>query len=323
MNVNWLNSIAEAWLGRIREERVPHAVLLTGPGGTGKRALASWMVAQKLYPEKAPDGPNYPAEFPEHPDFHQISPPEGKNSIGIEQIRKLVAAISLTSYAGAGKAAIIEPANTMTTNAANSLLKTLEEPPGDALLILVADRQGHLPATVISRCQRIEIPLPDETVALTWLERVKPGARWPEALSAAGSAPLAALGVLDDLDRQQEMARALQQISAGTVSPLEVAARWAKLDPDYVLNWLARWIQRAVLSDSEHGSIGTSVHERIDRRNLFCYLDTINRLRGQAQGSFNVQLTLEGLLIDWAEGLANLDTDPLPKIMQTLATRKQ
>ncbi len=211
----------------------------------------------------------------------------------------------------------------MTPSAANSLLKTLEEPPGDALLILVADRHGHLPATVVSRCQRIEIPLPDESAALPWLERLKPGARWQDALSAAGSAPLAALHMLDDLDRQEEMARALQEISSGTVSPLDIAARWAKLEPEYVLNWLARRVQQAILAGAGDGPMNTSVRERIDRRNLFCYLDTINRLRGQAQGSFNVQLTLEGLLIDWAESLANVDADPFRQHMQTLAKRKR
>ena len=57
-------------------------------------------------------------------------------------------------------------------------------------------------------------------------------------------------------------------------------------------------------------AIEDSVLRRMDRRNLFCYLDIINRLRGQAGGSYNVQLTLEGLLIDWADGLANCDLSP-------------
>jgi DNA polymerase-3 subunit delta' len=321
MELSWLKNVADEWRGRIREGRVPHAVLLAGPAGTGKRAMAHWMVMQKLCPEQAVNLPSYPTESLEHADFRQISPPDGKKSIGIEQIRELVAEISLTSYKGAGKAAIIEPANAMTMNAANSLLKTLEEPPGDALLILVADRHGRLPATVLSRCQRIEISLPGEAEALSWLERLRPGARWPEALSAAGSAPLAALEVLDDLDRQQEMTRELQQVSAGAVSPLAVAARWAKLEPEYVLNWLARSVQQAILAAAADEAIGRSVLGRIDRRNLFCYLDTINRVRGQAQGSFNVQLTLEGLLIDWAEGLAHVDADPLRHSVHTLAKR--
>ncbi|NIQ44609.1 MAG: DNA polymerase III subunit delta', partial [Pseudomonas stutzeri] len=68
--------------------------------------------------------------------------------------------LQLTSYEGRGKVAVIEPANTMTTSAANSLLKTLEEPPGDTLLILVADRIGRLPPTVFSRCQRIDFAPP-------------------------------------------------------------------------------------------------------------------------------------------------------------------
>ena len=90
-----------------------------------------------------------------------ISTPEDKKSIGIEQIRVLVAERNdLTSYEGFGKVAVIEPANEMTVNAANSLLKTLEEPPGDTLLVLVADRVGKLPATIFSRCQRIDLAVP-------------------------------------------------------------------------------------------------------------------------------------------------------------------
>ena len=76
-----------------------------------------------------------------------------------------------------------------------------------------------------------------------------------------------------------------------------------------MLNWLARQVQQAIRTTSggdrgaRSGAISESVLDRMDRRNLFCYLDTINRLRGQPAGSFNVQLTLESLLIDWANGL--------------------
>ncbi len=210
---------------------------------------------------------------------------------------------------------MIEPANTMTHSAANSLLKTLEEPPGDALLILVADRIGRLPATVFSRCQRIDFAPPGEGQGLAWLDRLQPGARWAEALRVAGNAPLAAIDALDTLDTLATMSRELSGVGAGQLSPIEVAERWSKLEGGFVLDWLARQLRQAALAlaggrDRAPGlAIDDSVLKRMDRRNLFCYLDRINRLRGQPKGSYNVQLTLESLLIDWAEGLADAGSD--------------
>jgi len=254
--------------------------------------------------------PCHPQKPPEHADLRWIAPLEDKESIGIDQIRKLVSELSLTSYEGTGKVAVIEPANAMTDNAANSLLKTLEEPSGTALLILVADRSGRLPATIFSRCQRIDFALPGEAEGLAWLDQWQPGANWTEALRLAGNAPLAAIPALDDLDTHSSMSRDFTAIAKGQLSPLEVAARWARFEPAFVLDWLARQVQQAILKASGGAqspamqAIDDSVLRRMDRRNLFCYLDIINRLRGQPKGSYNVQLTFESLLIDWAEGLA-------------------
>ncbi len=311
MDITWLNNLARTWADRVAQNRMPHAVLLAGPAGVGKRAAATWMAARQLRTAETTSLPQYPVEPLELADLRWISPPEDKTTIGIEQIRNLVAEMSLTSYEGRGKVAVIEPANAMTSNAANSLLKTLEEPPGEALLILVADKSGKLPATIFSRCQRIDIPVPAEADALAWLDRLQPGAAWVEALALAGNTPLGAIKALEQLDTHAAMGRDFGAVGKGTMSPLEVAARWTKLDVHFVLDWLARQVQQAILVASEArrgpavGGISESVLNRVDRRNLFCYLDTINRLRGQPQGSYNVQLTLEALLIDWAGGLAD------------------
>jgi len=311
MDISWLSGFAQNWHDRIRQGRVPHAALLTGPSGVGKRAAASWMAAQHLGIESVAACPQYPVAAIEHADLRWIAPPEDKQAIGIEQIRALVAEISLTSYQGGGKVAVIEPANAMTTNAANSLLKTLEEPPGDALLILIADRKGRLPATIFSRCQRVEFSLPSEAEGLAWLDRFRPSADWSEALSLSGSAPLAALAGIERLDAHTSMSRDFAAIASGRGSALEVASRWTGLDTDFVLDWLARQLQIMVFKASgaaksgSAGAIDESVLKRMDRRNLFCYLDIINRLRGQPGGSYNVQLTLEALLIDLSEGLEN------------------
>ncbi len=310
MDISWLSGFAQDWLDRAVHGRIPHAILLTGSVGVGKRAAATWIAAHQLGVDTSAKLPRYPTVALEHADLHWISPPEDKESIGIEQIRGLVAEFSLTSYGGGGKVAIIEPANAMTTNAANSLLKTLEEPSGDALLILIADRAGKLPATIFSRCQRIEIALPGEVEALDWLGRLRPGTAWAEALRLAGNAPLAAISALDQLDTHATMTRDFAAVACGDFSPLDVAARWAQLDTPFVLDWLARQIQQAIFVVSaghQKGAappIDESVLKRMDRRNLFCYLDIINRVRGQPSGTYNVQLTLESLLIDWAAGLA-------------------
>jgi DNA polymerase-3 subunit delta' len=255
--------------------------------------------------------PQYPLTIPEHADLRWLTPPEDKKSVGIEQIRELVAALSLTSYEGGGKVAVIDPANAMTANATNSLLKTLEEPPGDALLILIADRVGQLPATIFSRCQRVNITLPPEADSLEWLNKLQSSSTWPAALRAAGNAPLAAVASLERMEETEAMARDFAALPERSASPLDVAGRWAKHDPEFVLNWLCRQVQLCILrvfgglAAAPGGGVSDSVLQRIDRRNLFCYLDIINKLRGQPAGSFNVQLTLESLLIDWAGGLPN------------------
>ena len=309
MNIPWLQPLEQDWLKRVEHARVPHAIMLYGALGVGKRGLAAWIARERLGLNGTRSGSQYPLAVPEHADMHWIDPDEDKKSIGVEQIRALVADFSLTSYSGVGKVAVIEPANAMTPNAANSLLKTLEEPPGNALLILVVDRMGRLPATIGSRCQRINVVSPAQADSLAWLDKIHPSTGWRDALQLAGSAPIAAIGAFEQLDQASSMMSDFLDLGLHRASPIDIAARWASYETNFWLEWLCCTIQACVkraicgASGATGSGVPESVLNRIDRRNLFCYLDTINRLRGQAAGSFNEQLTLESLLIDWAGGL--------------------
>lgn len=310
MDLDWLQSFANGWQAREAQGRLPHAVLLSGQPGVGKRAVAVWLAKRRLGLVGRERLPQYPVAIPEHADLRWVRKPADRESIGIDQVRELIHALSLTSYEGGAKVAVIEPADIMTADAANSLLKTLEEPPGDALLVLLADRVGRLPATIFSRCQRISVPAPPASVSLAWLDRLRPGTEWGAALEVAGGAPLAAIEALETLGDTERMAREFAALAEGRASPVEVAGRWAQMEPQFVLGWLARQVQRCLYRLGDRArpagphAVPETVLSRMDSRNLFCYLDTINRLRGQPLASYNVQLTLESLLIDWAQGLA-------------------
>lgn len=316
MEIDWLEGFTQQWQARLDAGRAPHAVMLTGRRGTGKRAAAAWLAATRSGRGTPGALPSYPVVPVEHPDVYWVAREEDRQSIRIDQIRALVSDLVLTSYEGHGKTAVIEPADLLNAAAANSLLKTLEEPPGDALLVLVVDRMGRLPATILSRCQRIDFAVPPAALALRWLEKTKPGIDWPVALEAAGGAPLEALRIAGRVEFLEALAKDLRDVSARRASPVEVAQRWSKENIYEILEWLAREVENLAqlrLAGVRRGTrhtIEQSVLERMDSRNLFCYLDIINRLRSRPAGSFNAQTALEGLLIDWADGLRRLRNGP-------------
>lgn len=203
-----------------RLERLPHALLVHGPRGVGKLALAE-RIAQLLLCE-AQDTAAKPCGAcsgcrwflaGNHPDFRRVEPealakeaadPEseeerparrGKPSveIKIEQVRELAGFLGLASHRGRLRVALVHPADAMNIPASNALLKSLEEPPSGAVFVLVAHRPAQLLPTVRSRCVALPVPIPPAEAALPWLagQGVKSPERW---LAYAGGAPLRALG---------------------------------------------------------------------------------------------------------------------------------
>ncbi len=179
----WLREPFAALAEAMASGRLPHAILIEGVDGVGKAALASRLSAALLCSE--PDYGRRPCgkckacrlfSADTHPDFRALEPEEGKQGIGIDQVRDLISALVLTGQLSTARVGLITPAHSMSRGAANSLLKTLEEPPAGTTIILLTSRPAALPATVRSRCQGIKVSSPSADVALDWLSRRTP--RW-------------------------------------------------------------------------------------------------------------------------------------------------
>jgi DNA polymerase-3 subunit delta' len=218
----------EVWKALVSKlERLPHALLLHGPQGVGKLALAERFAALLLCERDAKGGRPCGAcegcrwfSAGSHPDVRFVEPEaiarqasepeEGEGEGGeeepaakgrkrkpsaeirVDEIRALAGFVNIGSHRGGRRVAIVHPAEDMNASAANALLKSLEEPPPGAIFILVSHRPARLLPTVRSRCVHVAVPVPDPAVARRWLEAqgVRDAARW---LAFAGGSPRRAL----------------------------------------------------------------------------------------------------------------------------------
>jgi DNA polymerase-3 subunit delta' len=171
----WLTGHWSFFIRRLEQDRLAHALMIEGPAGSGKNDLASAMVARLLCTEDQASACGQCRSCilfagGAHPDYFDVHPEEDSKVIKVDQVRELIGRLDLTTTISARKVAYIHPAETMTASAANALLKSLEEPAGNTVLILVSDHPGRLPVTIHSRCQSICVTQPDSRLVLDWLK---------------------------------------------------------------------------------------------------------------------------------------------------------
>ena len=176
MTPKWLAPAIASLDAARKAGRLPHALLIHDSGaGAGGDWLANWAasVALCLTPDDAPCGKCagcVRVANNQHPDLTWVVPTEDSKQLRIEQVRELAQELALTSHQGGYKVGILSPADSMNRFAANALLKTLEEPPARTLLILVASQPSRLPATILSRCQKLKVRAPTQAESLEWLQ---------------------------------------------------------------------------------------------------------------------------------------------------------
>jgi DNA polymerase-3 subunit delta' len=263
--------------------RLPHALLVTGPAGLGQSHFAT-ALARALLCEKQGDiacgecGACRRSSTGNSPDWLTLNPPRDKKQILIEQVRELIEEMALTSHSGGRRVALIDPADAMNANAANSLLKTLEEPPRSSVLILVTARPWRLPATVRSRCRRIRlVPPTDIRAAAEWLQGEGVSESEAEPLLAlSGRRPLRALALNDEEVRQRATALAgwADDIVLGQRNPVTVAESLAGAPLGETLELLMRWLSGLARAQFG-GDDADSRALKLPARRLFAVLDRL------------------------------------------------
>lgn len=296
--------------------KLPHAVMLLGRQGLGLNHFAR-LLARSMFCH-APRNDFLPCgqcaacrQFDQgvYPDYTEVSLLDDKRSILVDQIRDLTEFLSLTHGGHSLKSVVLSPAEAMNINAANSLLKTLEEPPGEVLIILVAHSVTTLPATVKSRCQFVHFASPEWNVAASWLAG-QSAERIEERLLLAGGAPCRALSLSDEyLEQYRRAADHFLGVLTGKVAV--TALRPGKADAD--IRDYVEWAHSLVrdLLRAQSASPDTRFENRFyidELRRLATSVDSsvlhraherIAQIWGALDHPLNADLLVDELLLTW------------------------
>jgi DNA polymerase-3 subunit delta' len=316
----WQEALWQQLAGRAQHA---HAYLLHGPIGIGKRALAERLMASLLC--QRPVGLEGCGECKSclllvagsHPDNYVLEPEEADKAIKVDQVRDLVSFVVQTAQMGGRKVVLIEPVESMNINAANALLKSLEEPSGNTVLLLVSHQPSRLLPTVKSRCVQQACPLPSEQMSLAWLADTLPGCREEERrelLSLAAGSPLAAVSLQAQGVREQraQVVDGVKKLLKQQQSATQLAEAWKDIPLLLLFDWFCDWshlILRYQLTEDEQG-LGLA-----DMRKVLQYMaqksaqgrvldiqDWIlaQRQKVMSKANLNRVLLLEALLVQWA-----------------------
>ena len=304
---------AQQWqqlITRKDEQRLPHALLFVGAAGIGKRDFAvTFAHALLCGKQNAPCG-NCSAchliNAQSHPDLLLVEPDQAGHMIKIDQIRELVCRVHETTQQGGLRVIIINPATAMNINAANALLKTLEEPAPNTIIILISDKSLRLAATILSRCQKIIFNTPTDEEALQWLrtQSLEGVQDIKLLLSLANGAPLKAKEFSGNgmLALRQELYQSLAKLAQRQADPLQVAALHQDQDMVVLLNLMFVWLQDllrfqltqgdAELINFDYQPVFAKLAAVYSQAKLLLFLDHVKKLYGYMLSSLNLNKQL-------------------------------
>ncbi len=309
---------------------MPHALMLSGQAGLGKRTTALFL-ARALLCETERTGHGACGKCPSchlydagnHPDLRTVeigqedvqaaetseeesATPAKKPSrqIPVDAIRALADFVATTAHRGRAKVIVIAPAEAMHPSAANALLKMLEEPPGSATyFVLVSHRPDRVLPTIRSRCFQVPFGVPAPDDALDWLKGQ--GVGDPRlALAQGGYAPLAAMARAGDVEFWNQRKALLDELARPGFDPLAAADRAEPIDGPVVARLLSQWAYDLVSLKSGgpvryHPDYATALEplaRKLPAQVLMVWYDSVLQYGRAAQHPLNKRLAMESLL---------------------------
>jgi len=282
----WLSEMYAQLAKRVATDQLHHALIIEGQKGVGKQALAEALTAFLLC--KKPDGllPCGACQdcrllsAGHHPDNYHIAP---EQSIGVDSVREKLTQLMGTSQMSGARVLQIHQAHLMTEAAANSLLKTLEEPPAKTFLLLITNQKHRLLPTVLSRCEQHHLRPPSREVTTLWLSQQGHDHVPEDVFLAFDEAPLLIKNGLDEgfADKFSVLGAQLQSFLEGHVDVIGLAKQW-KDNEQQMLAWSQKIMYKWAMSGNTKAWHG--------------YQTLTEGARAMLQTGVNRQLLLSNLL---------------------------
>lgn len=311
------------WQQLVTRPQHAHAYLLQGPAGIGKRALADQLAAHLLclQPQTLRACGACKAchllAAGSHPDLHVLQPEELDKAIKVDQVRELVGFVVQTAHLGGRKVVVLEPAEAMNPNAANALLKSLEEPAGNTVMLLISHQSSRLLPTIKSRCVQQNCPLPDEASSLAWLHQQLPQLERQQALELlvlAGGSPLTAMRLFeqDIVGQRAKVVEGVKKLLKQQLSPSQLAESWNAIPLQLLFDWFCDWSQvllryqltadQAVLGLEDMQPVLQYLAGKAAQTKVMMLQDWLLLQRQKViwRANLNRNLLLEALLVQWA-----------------------
>lgn len=309
------------WTALAAQPQHAHAYLFGGPPGIGKRLFAEAFAAFLLClkPQHAMACGQCRScllrQAGSHPDVLVVAPEEEGKAIRVDAVRRLGEFMAQTAQQGGRKVILLYPAEAMNQNAANALLKSLEEPTQDTFLLLVSDQPSRLLATIRSRCLVQPLGMPTFSAAVHWLSQSMPElseAQRESLVAMANGAPLRAaeLAAMDALSMRADVVDGVKALLKGQTGASQLAERWTKIPLELIIDWFHSWtldllrlstgaVNNALNADMD--KVLGYMSQRLDRSGLMSWQAWLLEHRAMVLGKANLNrvLLLESMLLQW------------------------